>query len=193
LPAQGCPVEPVTARREADDMRYATAQEKQRVWRRIDVNTKIITREGHAALKQELDHLWRVYRPEITQKVAWAASLGDRSENADYQYNKKLLREIDRRVRYLRKRLEDMRVVDYSPEQEGRVYFGAWVEIENEAGELKTFRVVGYDEIYGRMDYISIDSPMARALLKKEVGDEFVVQIPTGEALWWINEISYPK
>jgi transcription elongation factor GreB len=157
------------------------------------VNTKIITREGHAALKQELDHLWRVYRPEITQKVAWAASLGDRSENADYQYNKKLLREIDRRVRYLRKRLEDMRVVDYSPEQEGRVYFGAWVEIENEAGELKTFRVVGYDEIYGRMDYISIDSPMARALLKKEVGDEFVVQIPTGEALWWINEISYPK
>jgi transcription elongation factor GreB len=157
------------------------------------VNTKIITREGHAALKQELDHLWRVYRPEITQKVAWAASLGDRSENADYQYNKKLLREIDRRVRYLRKRLEDMRVVDYAPEQEGRVYFGAWVEIENEAGELKTFRVVGYDEIYGRMDYISIDSPMARALLKKEVGDEFVVQIPNGEALWWINEIRYPK
>lgn len=157
------------------------------------MNTKIITREGHEALKKELDHLWRVYRPEITQKVAWAASLGDRSENADYQYNKKLLREIDRRVRYLRKRLEDMRVVDYSPEQEGRVYFGAWVEIENQAGELKTFRVVGYDEIYGRMDYISIDSPMARALLKKEVGDELVVQIPTGEALWWINEISYPK
>ena len=157
------------------------------------MNTKIITREGHEALKQELDHLWRVYRPEITQKVAWAASLGDRSENADYQYNKKLLREIDRRVRYLRKRLEDMRVVDYAAEQEGRVYFGAWVEIENEAGERKTFRVVGYDEIYGRMDYISIDSPMARALLKKEVGDEFVVQIPTGEALWWINEISYLK
>jgi transcription elongation factor GreB len=157
------------------------------------VNTKIITREGHEALKQELDHLWRVYRPEITQKVAWAASLGDRSENADYQYNKKLLREIDRRVRYLRKRLEDMRVVDYAAEQEGRVYFGAWVEIENEAGERKTFRIVGYDEIYGRMDYISIDSPMARALLKKEVGDEFVVQIPTGEALWWINQITYPK
>ena len=157
------------------------------------MNTKIITREGHEALKQELDHLWRVYRPEITQKVAWAASLGDRSENADYQYNKKLLREIDRRVRYLRKRLEDMRVVDYAAEQEGRVYFGAWVEIENEAGERKTFRIVGYDEIYGRMDYISIDSPMARALLKKEVGDEFVVQIPTGEALWWINQITYPK
>lgn len=156
------------------------------------MNTKIITRAGHEALKQELDHLWRVYRPEITQKVAWAASLGDRSENADYQYNKKLLREIDRRVRYLRKRLEDMRVVDYAPEQEGKVYFGAWVEIENEAGEMKKFRVVGYDEIYARMDYISIDSPMARALLKKEVGDEFTVQTPSGEALWWINEINYP-
>jgi transcription elongation factor GreB len=154
-------------------------------------STRIVTRAGHDALKKELDHLWRVYRPEITQKVAWAASLGDRSENADYQYNKKLLREIDRRVRYLRKRLEDMRVVDYSPEQEGKVYFGAWVEIENDAGESKRFRIVGYDEIYGRMDYISIDSPMARALLKKVVDDEVVVQTPTGEATWYINAISY--
>jgi transcription elongation factor GreB len=154
-------------------------------------STRIVTRAGHDALKQELDHLWRVYRPEITQKVAWAASLGDRSENADYQYNKKLLREIDRRVRYLRKRLEDMRVVDYSPEQEGKVYFGAWVDIENDAGESKRFRIVGYDEIYGRMDYISIDSPMARALLKKAVDDEVVVQTPTGEATWYINRIAY--
>ncbi|HKS11475.1 MAG TPA: transcription elongation factor GreB [Pseudomonas sp.] len=155
------------------------------------MSTNIITTEGHEALKTELDHLWRVYRPEITQKVAWAASLGDRSENADYQYNKKLLREIDRRVRYLRKRLEDVKVVRYAPEQEGRVFFGAWVEIENEDGELKHFRIVGYDEIYGRNDYISIDSPMARALLKKAVGDEAVVQTPTGENLWWINRITY--
>ncbi|PVZ16312.1 MULTISPECIES: transcription elongation factor GreB [unclassified Pseudomonas] len=153
--------------------------------------TNIITREGFDALKQELDHLWRVYRPEITQKVAWAASLGDRSENADYQYNKKLLREIDRRVRYLRKRLEDTKVVDYAPEQEGRVFFGAWVEIENDEGQTKTFRVVGYDEIYGRNDYISIDSPMARALLKKEEGDEVQVQVPGGEATWYINRIYY--
>ena len=130
-------------------------------------------------------------RPEITQKVSWAAALGDRSENADYQYNKKLLREIDRRIRYLRKRLEDIRVVEYSSEQEGRVFFGAWVEIENEAGEVKRFRIVGYDEIYGRKDYISIDSPMARALLKKAVGDEATVQTPQGEMCWWINEISY--
>ncbi|KTB66924.1 transcription elongation factor GreB [Pseudomonas syringae] len=157
------------------------------------MSTKIITKDGHEALKKELDYLWREHRPDITQKVAWAASLGDRSENADYQYNKKLLREIDRRVRYLRKRLEDMRVVQYSPEQEGRVFFGAWVEIENEAGDLKTFRVVGYDEIYGRNDYISIDSPMARALLKKEVGDDVLVNTPEGEKLWFVNSIVYEK
>ena len=153
--------------------------------------TNIITRKGHEALRSELDHLWRVYRPEITQKVAWAASLGDRSENADYQYNKKLLREIDRRVRYLRKRLEDVKVVDYAPEQEGKVFFGAWVEIENEKGETKKFRIVGYDEIYGRNDYISIDSPMARALLKKEQDDEVRVQTPSGEATWYVNSITY--
>jgi transcription elongation factor GreB len=86
-----------------------------------------------------------------------------------------------------------MRVVEYSPEQEGRVFFGAWVEIENDAGDVKRFRIAGYDEIYGRNDYISIDSPMARALLKKEVGDEAVVQTPNGETCWWINEIVYEK
>ncbi len=101
------------------------------------------------------------------QKVTWAASLGDRSENADYQYNKKRLREIDRRVRYLTKCLEQLKIVDYSPQQEGKVFFGAWVEIENDEGDIKRFRIVGYDEIFGRKDYISIDSPMARALLKK--------------------------
>lgn len=155
------------------------------------MSTNIITRAGQDALKAELNHLWHTYRPEITQKVAWAASLGDRSENADYQYNKKLLREIDRRIRYLRKRLEGIRAVDYSPEQEGRVFFGAWVEIENEEHARKRFRIVGYDEIYGRNDYISIDSPMARALLKKEEGDEVVVQTPSGETIWCIANISY--
>ncbi|MBP0949684.1 transcription elongation factor GreB [Pseudomonas alliivorans] len=157
------------------------------------MSTKIITKQGHDALKKELDYLWREHRPDITQKVAWAASLGDRSENADYQYNKKLLREIDRRVRYLRKRLEDMRVVQYSPEQEGRVFFGAWVEIENEDGDLKKFRIVGYDEIYGRNDYISIDSPMARALLRKEEGDEVIVNTPEGEKVWFVNSIVYEQ
>ncbi|OCQ54226.1 Transcription elongation factor GreB [Photorhabdus australis subsp. thailandensis] len=157
------------------------------------MKTKLITREGYNKLKKELDYLWREERPEVTKKVTWAASLGDRSENADYQYNKKRLREIDRRVRYLTKGLEELRCVDYSPQQDGKVFFGAWVEIENDQGELKRFRIVGYDEIFGRKDYISIDSPMARALLKKEVGDSVIVHTPTGEAMWYVNEIEYVK
>jgi transcription elongation factor GreB len=157
------------------------------------MKTPLITREGYNALKEELDHLWRVERPDVTQKVSWAASLGDRSENADYQYNKKRLREIDRRVRYLRKCLEDLKIVDYSPVQEGRVFFGAWVEIENEDGEKKRFRIVGYDEIFNTKDYISIDSPMARALVKKQVDDEAVVKTEAGEFTWYINRIEYQK
>ncbi|WP_457676838.1 transcription elongation factor GreB [Thiolapillus sp.] len=155
------------------------------------MKTPLVTREGFRRLQAELDHLWRVERPETTKKVAWAASLGDRSENADYQYNKKRLREIDRRVRYLRKCLERVRVVDYSPEQEGKVFFGAWVEVENDAGEQRRFRIVGYEEIFGRKDYISVDSPMARALLGKEVDDEVLVQTPSGQTRWYVNAIHY--
>ena len=107
--------------------------------------------------------------------MTWAASLGDRSENADYQYNKKRLREIDRRVRYLTKCLEQLRIVDYSPQQDGKVFFGAWVEVENDEGVIKRFRIVGYDEIFGQKDYISIDSPMARALLAQVVGSGAVM------------------
>ncbi|UCX03224.1 transcription elongation factor GreB [Shewanella glacialimarina] len=155
------------------------------------MRTAIVTREGFEKLQQELHFLWREERPEITKKVAWAASLGDRSENADYQYNKKRLREIDWRVRYLRKAIENLKVVDYSPEQEGKVFFGAWVEIENDDGQQLTLRVVGYDEIFGRKNYISIDSPMARALLKKEVDDEAIVSTPDGDKCWYINKIYY--
>ncbi|WP_313655055.1 transcription elongation factor GreB [Pantoea sp.] len=157
------------------------------------MKTRLITREGFDRLKAELDYLWREERPEVTKKVTWAASLGDRSENADYQYNKKRLREIDRRVRYLTKSLEQLRIVDYSPQQDGKVFFGAWVEIENDEGDLKRFRIVGYDEIFGRKDYISIDSPMARALLKKEVGDAATVETPLGPALWYVNAIDYAQ
>jgi len=157
------------------------------------MRARLITQEGYDKLKEELDFLWRKERPEVTQKVTWAASLGDRSENADYQYNKKRLREIDRRVRYLRKCIDELGIVNYAPEQEGRVFFGAWVEIENDAGETKRFRIVGYDEIFERKDYISIDSPMARGLLKKEVGDEVLVKTPAGEAYWYINAIEYVK
>ncbi len=155
------------------------------------MKTPLVTREGFLRLQAELDQLWRVERPETTRKVAWAASLGDRSENADYQYNKKRLREIDRRVRYLRKCLDKLRVVDYSPEQEGKVFFGAWVEVENDEGERRRFRIVGYDEIFGCKDYISVDSPMARALLGREVDDEILVQTPSGPARWYVNSIHY--
>lgn len=153
--------------------------------------TPLITRQGYELLKLELDELWRVERPDITRKVTWAAGLGDRSENADYQYNKRRLREIDRRVRYLRKCIENLKVVDYHPDQEGRVFFGAWVEVENEAQETLHFRIVGYDEIFQNPAYISIDSPMARALLKKQVDDEVEVTTDTGTQLWYVNSIQY--
>jgi len=157
------------------------------------MSTKLITRQGFYKLQAELDHLWLKERPETTKKVTWAASLGDRSENADYHYNKKRLREIDYRVRYLRKTIEALRIVDYSPQQEGTVYFGAWVDIENDDGETKHFRIVGYDEIFQTKDYISVDSPMAQALLKKQVDDEVVVKTPDGKAYWFVTKIEYEK
>jgi transcription elongation factor GreB len=123
------------------------------------MTTPLITRKGYETLRNELDNLWRVKRPEVTKMVTWAASLGDRSENADYQYNKKRLREIDRRVRYLQKRLESLKIIDFHPDQEGKVYFGAWVVISNDLGETKQFKIAGYDEIFICKDYISIDSP----------------------------------
>ena len=153
--------------------------------------TNLITREGLDKLNKELNYLWRDYRPEITKKVAWAASLGDRSDNADYKENKRLLRQIDSRIRFLRKRIEAVKVIDYSPQQVGKVFFGAWVEVENDNGETKAFRIVGPDEIYGRNDFISIDSPMARAMLKKEVDDDFQVKTPVGIKEWFINKIEY--
>ncbi|PCJ48816.1 MAG: transcription elongation factor GreB [Gammaproteobacteria bacterium] len=155
------------------------------------MRTDLITRVGLNKLRDELDNLWKVERPATTKKVAWAASLGDRSENADYQYNKKRLREIDWRVRYLRKRLEVLKIVDYSESQEGKAYFGAWVEIINQAGETKKFRIVGYDEIFGRSDYISIDSPMARACLGRSIDDEVTLTIETGIYIWIISKLYY--
>ncbi len=144
-------------------------------------------------MQQELDNLWRKERPEITKIVAWAASLGDRSENADYQYNKRKLREIDKRIFYLRKILEDSKIVDYDQQQEGRVFFGAWVELEDEEGNTLKFRIVGPEEIYGRNDYISTDSPMARACLKKQLDDEVVLNLPRGKKSWYIINLYYLK
>ena len=157
------------------------------------MRTQMITPEGMEKLKEELDHLWRVERPDITNKVSWAASLGDRSENADYHYNKKRLREIDRRLLYLRKCIDNFKVVHYHPHQEGKVMFGAWVEIENDKGLKKRLRIVGYEELIGNKDYISMDSPMSHALLNKTVGDEAVVKTKVGSFIWRITKIEYQK
>ena len=151
----------------------------------------LITRKGWQALDKELKYLWKEYRPEITKKVQEAAAQGDRSENADYTYNKRLLRQIDGRVRYLVKRVEELKIVDYSPQQEGKVFFGAWVELENEAGDVVQYRIVGKDELDTKLGYITIDSPMSRALIGKQVDDEIVVQTPSGAKEWCVNKIQY--
>ncbi|MEM9297431.1 MAG: transcription elongation factor GreB [Bacteroidota bacterium] len=158
------------------------------------MRSQLITPEGMERLKDELNHLWRVERPEITNKVSWAASLGDRSENADYHFNKKRLREIDRRLLYLRKCIDGFKVIDYHPNMEGTVNFGAWVEIENVEKKLKKrLRIVGYEELIGNKDYISMDSPMAQALLHKKVGDEAIVETKIAKFKWLIRKIEYEK
>lgn len=153
--------------------------------------SKYITPEGKRRLEQELDHLWRVKRPKVTQAVAEAAAQGDRSENAEYIYGKKQLREIDRRVRFLRKRLEDIVVVDRIPDDAQRIYFGAWVRVEDEEGRVAEYRIVGPDEFDVDKRYISLDSPMARALLKKTVGEDIVLELPKGEAFLHVLAVSY--
>ena len=155
------------------------------------MKSNLVTRQGFEALKSELNDLWRVERPRVAQAVQDAAKNGDRSENGDYIYGKKRLREIDRRVRYLSKRLEVAEVVDYSPQQEGRVFFGAWVEVESEEGAVGRFRIVGSDEIDPGRKLISVDSPMARALLGKQEGDEVLVRSPGGETWWAVLAICY--
>lgn len=154
--------------------------------------TALITPEGHKAMSDELDWLWRVRRPEVTRAVSEAAAMGDRSENAEYIYGKKLLREIDRRVRFLSKRLEVLKVVDQKPADQSRIFFGAWVEVEDAStGELLSFRIVGPDEIDTEKHWISIDAPMARAMLKKTVDDEVVVERPAGRGVFYVVSVSY--
>lgn len=150
-----------------------------------------ITVEGEQYLRAELDFLWRTKRPKVTRAVSEAAAQGDRSENAEYIYGKKQLREIDRRVRFLRKRLEQLQVVDRIPDDQERVFFGAWITLEDEAGQESEFRIVGPDEFDPKRGWFSIDSPMARALLGKAVDDEVTVNLPKGEATYWIVSVSY--
>ena len=155
-------------------------------------STALVTREGHGRLKAELDDLWRVRRPEVVRALAAAAAEGDRSENAEYSYRKKQLGEIDRRVRYLSKRLEVLRVVDAAPSDPEAVYFGAVVELEDvDSGETARYRIVGPDETDAKRGWISIDSPLARALLKKRVDDELEAQLPAGSKRYVITNVSY--
>ncbi len=156
-------------------------------------STALITREGHDRLKSELDELWRVRRPEVVKALAAAAAEGDRSENAEYTYRKKQLGEIDRRVRYLSKRLEALHVVDAAPSDRDAVFFGAEVTVENIGnGELALYRIVGPDETDAQRGWISIDAPLARAMLKKRMDDEFDAVLPTGIAHFAITGIRYP-
>jgi transcription elongation factor GreB len=143
-------------------------------------STAIITAAGHRRLKAELDHLWRSVRPEVVRALAAAAAEGDRSENAEYTYRKKQLGEIDRRVRYLSRRLESLKVVDAHPPDPRAIFFGAWFEVEDDLGALRRLRVVGPDETDATLGWISIDSPLARAALSKRVDDEFEAELPTG-------------
>ena len=143
-----------------------------------------ITQEGYERLTEELKYLWKVKRPEVTQAVKEAAAQGDRSENAEYIYGKKQLREIDRRVRYLSKRLEHIKVVDRAPDDQSRIFFGAWVTLIDEDDQERRYRIVGADEIDPAKGYISIDAPLSRQLLKKQVGDEVVIERPEQDELW---------
>ncbi len=154
--------------------------------------TALITPEGEARLRAELHELWHVRRPQVTQSVSEAAAQGDRSENAEYTYGKKMLREIDSRVRFLTKRLENLKVVDQKPSDANKVYFGAWVTLEDEDGVQSRYRIVGPDELDLKAGLISIDSPLARALVGKLLDAEIRVQTPTGQRCWYLVEIRYP-
>ncbi len=150
-----------------------------------------ITPEGERVLRQELQQLWKVERPQVTDVVHEAAKNGDRSENGDYIYGKRRLREIDSRVRFLSKRLEELTVVDRAPADTGKVFFGAWVTLEDDEGNERSYRIVGPDEFDLAAGKLSMDSPMARALLGKRLDDEVLVQSPAGEQGYYITAIRY--
>jgi transcription elongation factor GreB len=150
-----------------------------------------ITPEGAKKLRAELDQLWTVERPRVTQEVSDAAAQGDRSENAEYIYGKRRLREIDRRVRFLSKRLDDVKIVSEPPDDPSRAFFGAYVTVEDEDGGEHTYRIVGADESDMAKGFISIDSPVARALLGKREGDDVVVRVPKGEVAYTVVRVEY--
>jgi len=150
-----------------------------------------ITPGGARTLRDELTHIWKVVRPEVTQKVSAAAALGDRSENADYIYGKRRLREIDKRIRYLTKRLDNLEIVDRKPENQDKIFFGAWIKLEDENGDISEFRIVGADEFDLKKGWISLASPMAKSLLSKSKGDDVFVKRPKGDVEMYILDVSY--
>ena len=155
-------------------------------------STAIITRAGFDALKAELDRLWRKLRPEVVKALAAAAAEGDRSENAEYTYRKKQLGEIDRRVRYLSKRIPTLKVAEGSPADRGAVFFGATFEIEElDSSKIHRYRIVGPDETDAKRGWISVDSPLARAALKKRVDEEFEAELPGGKARFVVLAVEY--
>jgi transcription elongation factor GreB len=153
--------------------------------------SKYITPEGKQRLTEEFEYLWREKRPEVTAALAAAAAEGDRSENAEYIYRKKQLREIDARIHHLKSRLEDIVVVNSRPDDECRIFFGAWVRLEDEEGIISQYRIVGPDEFDPSKNLISMDSPMARALMKKTEGDVVIVKRPKGDAVFTIVRVQY--
>lgn len=155
-------------------------------------STALITREGFERLRDELTTLWKEKRPEVVKALAAAAAEGDRSENAEYTYRKKQLGEIDRRVRYLSKRLEVLKVIENAPSDPQAIFFGAWFGIEHsETGEILNYRIVGPDETDAQLGWISIDSPLARAALKKRIDDEFEAHLPAGACKFFVIDVSY--
>src|SRR4249919_2354562 len=159
-----------------------------------EASTAIITRAGFERLREELNHLWKERRPEVVKALAAAAAEGDRSENAEYSYRKKQLGEIDRRVRYLSKRLERLKVIDTLPSDRNAIFFGAWFEIETIAtGETARYRIVGPDETDARLGLISVDSPLARAAMKKRVDDEFEAPLPGRNARYLVVKVEYEE
>jgi len=159
----------------------------------VTKRSNYITAEGAKTLQDELQRLWNVERPRVTQGVADAAAEGDRSENAEYIYGKKRLREIDSRVRFLKKRLDDLTVVTERPQNCGKVFFACWVKVDDEDGEEKVFRIVGPDETDAKRNFISIDSPVGRALMGKSLDDEVVIKLPNGRKILTILEIDFDE
>ena len=150
-----------------------------------------ITPAGYRKLEEEADRLWRVERPRVTHEVSEAAALGDRSENAEYIYGKKRLREIDRRLRFLSKRMDALTIVRTTPDQQGRIFFGAWVTVEEEDGSERELRLVGPDESEPGAGLVSIESPIGRALMGREAGDEVPLRRPRGNTVLRVVGIRY--